>query len=70
MVRQGYQPVYRPRQVSFGELAAVDGIPVQHVHVIGPDGTPVTALYVMERQPDGAWRINGCYLVAPKGEGV
>jgi len=63
MVRQGYQPVYRPRSVTFGELTEQDGQTVQEVGVIGPDGAPRVAVYTMERQPDGSWRIAGCRLV-------
>ena len=63
MVRAGYQPVYRPRSVSFGDIFDVDGQIVQEVAVIGPEGAPRVALYTMERQPDGAWRIAGCYLL-------
>jgi hypothetical protein len=65
MVRQGYQPVYRPKSVEFGKLGEVSGRIAQEVHVIGPDGRPVTALYVMTQLPDGSWRIDGCYLLAP-----
>jgi hypothetical protein len=32
------------------------------VLLVGPDGKPVMALYAMERQPDGSWRIDGCML--------
>ena len=63
MVRQGYQPVYRPRSVAFGELTEQDGQTVQEVGVIGPDGAPRVAIYTMERQQDGSWRIAGCRLV-------
>ena len=63
MVRQGYRPVYRPRRVAFGRLAAVDGRVAQFVHVIGPDGLPATAVYFMQQQADGAWRIDGCMLL-------
>ena len=66
MVRQGYQPVYRPRAFDFREIVTLDGQPTQKVHVIGPDGRPVTAYYPMVRLPDGNWRINGCYLKAPE----
>jgi hypothetical protein len=66
MVRQGYPPVYRPRSVEFGALADLDGQPAQKVHIVGPDGRPVTAIYVMTRLPDGTWRIDGCYLQAPE----
>ena len=66
MVRQGYQPVYRPRVFEFREVVTLDGQPTQKVHVIGPDGRPVTAYYPMVQLPDGTWRINGCYLKAPE----
>ncbi|HQS18886.1 DUF4864 domain-containing protein [Reyranella sp.] len=66
MVRQGYRPVYRPRAVEFREIVTLQGMVTQKVHVIGPDGRPVTALYPMSRQADGTWRIEGCYLQAPE----
>jgi ketosteroid isomerase-like protein len=64
MVRTGYQAVYRPRDVAFGEIEIKDGVIIQRVEVIGPDGAPALAHYVMQRQPDGSWRINGCFLTA------
>ena len=66
MVRQGYQPVYRPRVFDFEEIVELNGQPTQKVRVIGPDGRPVTAFYPMRRMPDGRWRIDGCYLQAPR----
>ena len=66
MVRQGYRPVYRPRAVEFGEIVTLQGMVTQKVHLIGPDGRPVTAFYPMSRQADGSWRIEGCYLQAPE----
>ena len=65
MVRQGYQPVYRPRAFDFREIVDLNGQPAQKVHVVGPDGRPVTAFYPMTRLPDGSWRIDGCFLQAP-----
>jgi Domain of unknown function (DUF4864) len=65
MVRQGYQPVYRPRVFDFAEIVELNGAPTQKVHVIGPDGRPVNAFYPMTRLPDGTWRIDGCFLQAP-----
>lgn len=66
MVRQGYQPVYRPQAFDFREIVTLHGEVTQKVHVVGPDGRPVTAYYPMVRLPDGSWRINGCYLQAPE----
>ena len=66
MVRQGYQPVYRPRAFDFREIVTIHGQPAQKVDVIGPDGRPVTAIYPMRQLPDGSWRIDGCFLQAPE----
>ena len=67
-VRQGYRPVYRPRQVEFRELKTIDGAIVQQVYVVGPDNEPKLALYIMEQQPDGSWRIAGCVLLDFEGQ--
>jgi hypothetical protein len=63
MVRQGYAPVYRPQAVRFGEVSVEGGAVVQRVLLRGPDGRAHLALYTMERQPDGAWRIAAVVLV-------
>ena len=62
MVREGYAAVYRPRDTAFGALAADGEHLVQRVLLIGPDGRPVDALYIIEREADGSWRIAGCIL--------
>ncbi len=62
MVRSGYQPVYRPQEVEFRELRDTAEGPVQSVLVVGPDGVAVMALYIMQQQADGTWRIAGCVL--------
>ena len=67
LVRSGYAPVYRPKVVEFREIRAAARGPEQLVFVVGPDGRAYIAHYMMERQPDGSWRINGCYL-EPLGE--
>ncbi len=63
MVKNYYQPVYRPRSVIFDDLAVVNGSLAQPVLLLGPDEIPVRALYLMEKQLDGTWRIHGCHLV-------
>lgn len=68
MVRGGYRAVYQPQTYRFGTLQLVDDLVVQKVHVVGPDGRAVTALYIMEKQPDGSWRIAGCALAAPEDQ--
>jgi len=62
MVRRGYAPVYRPGSFAFGPLVEIDGKIVQRVELIGPGGEHDRALYFMERESDGSWRIDGCIL--------
>jgi hypothetical protein len=63
MVRQGYPQVYRAREADFRELVLSDGAPMQAVLVVGPDGSTAMAVYRMQKQPDGSWRIDGCALL-------
>ncbi len=67
MVRNGYQPVYRARDVTFGQVQNSPSGPTQKVFLTGPDGKGYVALYSLQKQPDGSWRINGCVLVEDKG---
>jgi hypothetical protein len=64
MVQTAYPPVYRPRHVVFKELQLMHGVLTQSVLLVGPDGVPVMAFYIMQQQLDGAWKIDGCYLKA------
>lgn len=63
MVKQGYRPVARPQVFEFEAPTVIDGRPTQPVFVVGPDGTAHRALYFMEQQSDGSWRIGGCVLL-------
>ncbi|MEQ9607789.1 MAG: DUF4864 domain-containing protein [Kiloniellaceae bacterium] len=63
MVRGGYQPVYRPRSVEFLDARIIEGRIGQAVRFVGPDGSAVIALYTMEQQPDGSWRIAAVHLI-------
>ena len=70
MVRRGYAPVYHPRSHAFGPLVKMEGRTVQKLDVIGPDGQRALALYVMEQQSDGSWRISGCMLTESDSVGA
>jgi hypothetical protein len=62
MVEGGYMPVYRPRSFVFGPLVDTPHGPVQTVFITGPDGLAYVAIYSLERQADGSWKISGCTL--------
>lgn len=63
MVQNGYLPVLRPGNYGFGrEEALADGRVVQEVLIRAPDGSDWTAVYFMEKQPDGTWKVDGVNL--------
>jgi Domain of unknown function (DUF4864) len=62
MVRRGYAPVYRPQQTTFGSMQGAGDMALQEVFVTGLDGEDWVALYTLERQMDGTWKITGCLL--------
>lgn len=65
MVTGPYRPVYRPERYSFGKAEEVAAGSVrQQVFVTGPDGKDYEALYTLELQPDGTYRITGVSLKA------
>lgn len=63
MVSGAYQPVYKPSTYSFGKSQEPEpGSIVQQVFVTGPDGKDYEAVYTLELQPDGTFRITGVSL--------
>ncbi len=64
MVRGAYAALISARHVEFLEGAVIDGIVVQPLRLIDSDDTVRVALYTMERQDNGTWRIAGC-VIAP-----
>lgn len=63
MVRNGYPPVHRPRNYAFGRTEEpAPGRVIQHVLILGPDGKSYEAVYTLELQPDGKFRITGVSL--------
>jgi hypothetical protein len=62
MVKSGYAPLLDARRTQFLEGAVIDGTVVQPLRLMLPDDTVLVALYEMQKQPDGRWRIAGCVL--------
>jgi hypothetical protein len=65
MVTNGYPPVRRPQTYSFGKVQEISPTSIiQQVLIVGPDGRDYEAVYTLEQQPDGTFRITGCSLRA------
>jgi Domain of unknown function (DUF4864) len=68
MVKQGYQPVYRNAGYNFAEsFADAVGRPAQRVIIKGVDGKTYEAIYTMQQQSDGTWKIAGCQILVLPG---
>ncbi|GMO30813.1 DUF4864 domain-containing protein [Bradyrhizobium sp. TM233] len=63
MVQNGYAPVYRHRSFEFGESKSEGGWIAQRVHIIDANGEAWEALYTLEQQADGSYKITGCSLL-------
>jgi hypothetical protein len=61
-VRLGYAALLAARRTEFLVGAVIDGNVVQPVRLIAPDDTVRVALYTLEKQGDGSWKITGCVL--------
>jgi len=64
MVRNGYAPLLDARYQAYLDGAVIDGATIQPLRLVMPDNTVLVALYQMQRQADGRWRIAGC-VIAP-----
>ena len=67
MVRSQYRPVYRSAEVDFSNLIWEPAGLSQWVRIMDVEGREHWAVYLMEKQPDGTWRIDGCQLTEPPG---
>jgi hypothetical protein len=63
MVKNGYPQIYRSLTVEFGRATRdTSGEVLQIVNLIGRDGSKAVAAYLMQRQPNGVWKINGVQM--------
>lgn len=62
MVDAAYAELESARYVEFLEGAVIEGTVVQPLRLIGADNTVRVALYTMEKQSNGDWRISSCRI--------
>ena len=63
MVQNGYAPVYRHKSFEFGDSKTEGSSIAQRVHIIDATGEAWEALYTLEQQADGSYKITGCSLL-------
>ena len=64
MVQGSYAALLEARYTEFLEGAVIDGHTIQPLRLILRDDTVLVALYEMQRDEQGGWRIAGC-VIAP-----
>ncbi len=67
MVKTGYPPVYRAKSWSFNEPTPLDNGYSQIVRLTDEQGRMWSALYTLERDSAGEWKITGCRLLKSEG---
>ncbi|MEO5701239.1 MAG: DUF4864 domain-containing protein [Casimicrobiaceae bacterium] len=70
MVATSYAELIAARHTEFLEGAVIEGQVIQPLRLIAPDNKVSVALYIMERQPDGGWRIAGCAIAPSRVQAV
>ncbi|HEX2531068.1 MAG TPA: DUF4864 domain-containing protein [Burkholderiaceae bacterium] len=62
LIKEEYSPIYRNRLAIFSEAEIINGNTIQVVRITDRDSHVWVALYQMEREHDGSWKIDGCSL--------
>lgn len=63
MMKEEYNPLYRHLGVIFSSPEIVDGDAVQVVRVTDGAGKVWLAVFWMQQEGDGVWKIDGCHLL-------
>lgn len=63
IVKQHYNPMYSHRLALFSDPEVIDGTPIQIVRLTDRDSRVWLAVYKMQRDNDGSWKIDGCQLL-------
>ena len=63
MVQNGYAPVYRHKSFEFADSEIKGTWIGQRVRIIDANGDAWVALYTLEQQADGSYKITGCSLL-------
>ncbi|PPR09615.1 MAG: hypothetical protein CFH41_02317 [Alphaproteobacteria bacterium MarineAlpha11_Bin1] len=70
MVKKSYRELYRPQSFEFRPTTQFGDKVVQPLVVVGPSGLPKTVVYVMEKHPDGQWKISACFFADKIGKTI
>jgi hypothetical protein len=64
LIKTEYPAIYRHRRALFSAAEKVAGQTFQIVRLTDGDNVVWLAIYQLQREADGSWKIDGCTLVA------
>lgn len=70
MVEGAYGALIRPKRFDIQDVRADGDQGAARAYVVGADGRAFVAIYPLKRQPDGQWRIDGCFMEAAPGRSL
>lgn len=66
MIKEQYDPVYRHRTALYASPQMVRGKVYQVVRLTDLESHVWVAVYLMHKDTEGAWKIDGCQLIQTK----
>ncbi len=63
LVKKHYNPIYRSQIVIFSQPEVIEGETIQLVRVTDRDSHVWLAIYHMQQEADGSWKIDNCQLL-------
>ncbi|MGA9521571.1 MAG: DUF4864 domain-containing protein [Myxococcaceae bacterium] len=66
-IARAFPQLVHSKRVEFGEVRRMAGFVAQPVRVTASDGSTTHAVYLMIRQDDGVWLIDGCVCAPTPG---
>jgi hypothetical protein len=63
IIKDEFRPIYRHRRALFSRPETVDGHALQIVRLTDRDNLVWVAIYQMQREMDGSWKIADCQLL-------
>lgn len=63
LIKEQYTPIYRHRFAIFSMPEIIDGNTLQIVRLTDSDNLVWLAIYRVQQEVDGSWKIDGCKLL-------
>lgn len=63
MVKEQYSPIYRPHEVILSQPEVVEGMAIQLARIIDSEDRVWVAIFSMQQEDDGSWKIDGYQLL-------